>query len=125
MTTLPSMEQTPVPIDHVLARARSDRGFRAALLSDSRTALDAIGINLPHRMELRVLDGRPQTSYLVLSSPPREGEVSDADLSAASGGATPVAAYVTLGVLASAVVGAFGWGAVDGVRSKISKSQET
>ncbi len=73
----------------LLARAQSDREFRTALLQRPATTLIAHGAALPGDWDLRPVDAAPDTTYLVLPPAPAEGEVSDSELEAVSGGVTP------------------------------------
>ncbi len=71
----------------VLARAQQDETFRAWLMTEPRAALGDAGVPIPPAIQLRTIDAAPRTTYLVLPPAPAEGEVSDAELTKASGGA--------------------------------------
>jgi hypothetical protein len=70
----------------VVERARSDRQFRAALISDPAAAVrQAFGVEIPPDVQLRVLEETPTTLYIVL--PPEAEELSEEDLARVAGGA--------------------------------------
>lgn len=82
-----------------LARAQTDRDFRARLFAGPRAVLDEAGAGIAPALDVRLLDGGSDTAFLVLPPPPAEGEVSDSDLATASGGTTPVCVVTVVGTL--------------------------
>ncbi len=85
-------------------RACSDRDFRNALLRSPRDVLAESGPIVDADIDIRVVEDDGTTSHLVIPFPVAEGEISDGDLSAASGGTDPVFTAVTL--LGTVVLGA-------------------
>jgi hypothetical protein len=64
---------TPVPTHRaeierrIVARAQSDPAFRARLGEDPRGAVgELLGVELPQRIEVRVVQERPDLMYIVL-----------------------------------------------------------
>jgi len=64
---------TPVPTGRseierrIVARAQSDPGFRGRLIEDPRAAIgELLGIALPERIEVRVIQERPDLMCVVL-----------------------------------------------------------
>lgn len=87
MTTIQELSPDQIQtLENILSQAQTDRDFRSRLLARPKAVLAAAGVGLPAGLDLRALDAAPQTTYLVLPQPPIEGEVSDAELSSASGG---------------------------------------
>jgi hypothetical protein len=70
----------------IVAKCWADATFKAQLIADPKAALAAEGIAVPEGIELRVLENTPTTVNLVLPPPPAEGELSDEDLGAVTGG---------------------------------------
>ncbi|MBT9099086.1 NHLP leader peptide family RiPP precursor [Methylovulum psychrotolerans] len=70
----------------IVARCWADAEFKAKLMGDPIATLTAEGIAVPEGLELRVLENTATTVNLVLPSPPAEGELSDEDLGAVTGG---------------------------------------
>lgn len=71
--------------EELIAKAQADESFRQALLASPKTTIEnELGSALPEHVEIKVVEETADTLYLVL--PPDEGELSDADLEAVSGG---------------------------------------
>ena len=69
----------------LIARAWQDDGFKQRLLTDPKAAVaEAVGIDVPSGIEIRVVEETPNTLYLVI--PQNQTELSDEQLDAASGG---------------------------------------
>lgn len=69
----------------IVAKCWADAEFKARLMADPRATLSAEGVAVPEGMELRVVENTPQVTYVVLPTPPSEGELSDEDLSGVVG----------------------------------------
>jgi hypothetical protein len=71
--------------EKLIARAQADESFRQALLTSPKATIEEeLGASLPENVEIKVVEETADTLYLVL--PAEEGELSDADLEAVSGG---------------------------------------
>jgi hypothetical protein len=73
----------------LLERAREDTAFRRALIGDPKGTLEReLGVTVPARVGLTVLEETPTARYLVLPpAPMRENsELSDKELEAVAGG---------------------------------------
>lgn len=70
----------------IIARAMDDNSYREELLVNPKAAIQReFGKELPHGLEVRVVEESANVVYLVL--PPKSGiELSDKDLSAVAGG---------------------------------------
>lgn len=74
-----------------IARAWTDVDYKAKLLSDPRSALAEVGIELPADVSVTVKESTADQLNLVLPPPP-QGEITDEALQLASGGACGCAA---------------------------------
>jgi hypothetical protein len=75
----------------LIDRAAKDDAFRRALLDDPKGTLEReLGVRLPAGVGLTVLEETATNRYLVLPTAPgrASGELSDAELEAAAGGAS-------------------------------------
>lgn len=70
----------------IVAKCWADAEFKARLIADPKTILTAEGIEVPEGEELRVVENTPGVTYLVLPSPPSEGELDDDRLGVLAGG---------------------------------------
>ncbi|MDO9104399.1 MAG: NHLP leader peptide family RiPP precursor [Methylovulum sp.] len=70
----------------IVAKCWADAEFKAKLMAEPKATLAAEGIAVPDGVELRVLENTATTINLVLPPPPAEGELSDEDLGAVTGG---------------------------------------
>jgi hypothetical protein len=73
-------------LDLLIGKASSDPAFRSQLLSDTPAALATAGLKVPPGVTVKVVEDSYTLVHLVL--PPASGALSNADLSAAAGGAT-------------------------------------
>jgi hypothetical protein len=78
----------------LLEKAAKDAGYRKALLSDPRGAVEKVlGVSLPAGISVKVLEESADTLYLVLpQQADASGELSDAQLEAVAGGKPTVGA---------------------------------
>jgi len=74
--------------EEFLTRAWSDPAFSARLDQDPKAVLQEMGAEVPDDMTIKVVRDSDDVVYLHLPAPPGEGEVADADLAIAQGGAT-------------------------------------
>ena len=73
--------------EKIIARAWQDDSFKQELLNNPRAAFEKEGINLPIGIDLNVVEETATTLYFVLPLKPiTQGELSDAELEAVSGG---------------------------------------
>lgn len=72
----------------IIAKAMRDEEYRRRLLADPmRVAEEEIGEPLPEGAKIKVIEGEPETGYVVLPPiPPGQGDLSDASLDTVSGG---------------------------------------
>ena len=72
--------------DRLIEKASEDDAFRSQLLSDPRVSIeDELGVKIPEGLSVQVHENTAQQVHLVLPPSPK---LSEADLGAASGGAT-------------------------------------
>lgn len=74
--------------EEFLTRAWSDPDFSARLDQDPKAVLQEMGAEVPDDMTIKVVRDCDKVVYVHLPAPPGEGEVADADLAVAQGGAT-------------------------------------
>lgn len=60
----------------VIARAWRDEAFRSQLLSEPRSALMTMGMDIPDGVAIRVVENTADSAYLVLPAPPAEQQLS-------------------------------------------------
>jgi hypothetical protein len=72
-------------IEEVASRFRTDGEFKALLIEDSAKALDALGIQVPQDVVVRVEGDTPETEGLVVYGP-ESRELTDHDLAQVAGG---------------------------------------
>lgn len=78
------------PVERVIAAAATDAAMRRKLEEAPSETLRAAGVSLPPDLEISVVRETADRTFVVLPSPPDEGEVSDEDLISASGGVGPI-----------------------------------
>jgi hypothetical protein len=70
----------------LIAKALAEPAFRQALLSDAKAAIEKeFGVALPAGIDLKVMEETVRTNYLVLPAVV-DGELTDSDLEAVTGG---------------------------------------
>ena len=72
----------------VVTKAWQDDGFKKRFLANPSAVLKEHGLEVPPGVELRVVENTDRIQYLTLPAQPRDGELSDAELEGAAGGAT-------------------------------------
>lgn len=70
----------------VIAKAWTDKEFKSKLMSDPKSALAGMGIDIPVGMTIKVVEDAPNSTTLVLPAPPKEGEIAMEDLESIVGG---------------------------------------
>ncbi len=74
-------------IEKAIARAWTDADYKAKLLSDPRTALAEVGVEIPAGTTVQVVEDTADTQHLVLPVAPAEtGEIAMEDLEKVAGG---------------------------------------
>lgn len=92
----------------IRVKSLKDTEFRQQLLADPKSAIEAaMGINIPENLEIKVME--ESASHLILTVPPalpeNTNDLSEEQLQAVAGGATPAAAAtVVAGAITSNVV---------------------
>uniref|UniRef100_UPI002F91BF4F NHLP leader peptide family natural product, tumor homing peptide 1 (TH1) substrate chimera n=1 Tax=Methylovulum psychrotolerans TaxID=1704499 RepID=UPI002F91BF4F len=81
-------EEQTQQYSQIVAKCWADAEFKAKLIADPKATLAAESIAVPDGIELRVLENTATVVNLVLPPPPAEGELSDEDLGAVTGGLT-------------------------------------
>jgi hypothetical protein len=76
--------ETSNKMAQLIAQALSDEAFKAQLLENPVAILNAAGIEVPERLEIKVLENSDKVFHLVL--PNKTSELSDDDLEAVAGG---------------------------------------
>ena len=72
----------------IVTKAVKDPAFRAALLEDPSSAISKeLGITIPGGIKVKVVEDSATTVHLVLPAAAKSGELSDAELENAAGGA--------------------------------------
>ncbi|POZ50896.1 NHLP leader peptide family RiPP precursor [Methylovulum psychrotolerans] len=79
-------EEQTQQYSQIVAKCWADAEFKAKLIADPKATLAAESIAVPDGIELRVLENTATVVNLVLPPPPAEGELSDEDLGAVTGG---------------------------------------
>jgi hypothetical protein len=79
----------PITLQELQLLAATNEEFRAALLSDPKSALAEHGVAIPDGVEVEVIEATPDRLPIVIP-PSAEGELSDAALAGLSGGKTSV-----------------------------------
>ncbi len=70
-----------------IARAWTDAGYKAKLLSDPHAALAEVGVEVPAGTTVKVMENTADTQHLVLPvSPAAAGELSSEELEKVAGG---------------------------------------
>lgn len=99
---------------HIIAQAWKDEAYKQELLSNPKAVIEReFGVQLPAETNVQVLEENPINLYFVLPMRPNlsEVELSEEQLEAVAGGATPVA-VATIAVKAGAAL--FGAGVIAG-----------
>jgi len=58
--------------DQIIKKAQSDEDFRKALMDNPKEALGQLGVQVPEKVEIKVVEESPQVLYLVLPVNPDE-----------------------------------------------------
>lgn len=82
-------DEQRIAMAKALAKAWADDAYKERLLSDPRSALADVGLELPADFELQILEDTPDKKHLVLPVPPAEGEIGEDALAQVSGGFVP------------------------------------
>ena len=90
--------------EKVIAKAWQDNAFKEQLKANPVAVLRDQGIDIPHSVQIRVLEDSERVVHLTLPARPPERELSDEDLDAVAGGA------LNMG-LVSPLAQHFGWSA--------------
>jgi hypothetical protein len=75
-------------IGKIIARAWTDEGYKARLVSDPRSVFDEAGVDLPEGVDIRVVEDTPSVNHFVLPLAPVEGELSEEALEQVAAGDT-------------------------------------
>ena len=70
----------------LVAKAWSDEGFKARLLTNPKAAMAEVGMDAPEGVEIEVVESTQEKAYLFILPKPPVGELSDEDLDKVSGG---------------------------------------
>jgi len=73
-------EQFTKAYGKIVAKAWADEGFKQRLLSDPTTVLRENGFDLPHGMEIKVVESTSALIYLILPPRPDSPEMDAASL---------------------------------------------
>ena len=73
-------------IGKIIARAWSDEGYKARLVSDPRSVFEEAGLDLAEGLEVRVVEDTPGVRHFVLPPAPAEGELSEEALEQVAAG---------------------------------------
>jgi len=74
----------------LIEKAMKDPAFRAKLIADPKAAIEKeLGRKLPDGVTVRVVEDAPNAVHLVLPPAPAKGQLTDAELETAAGGALP------------------------------------
>jgi hypothetical protein len=96
------------PIEQVLKKAHGDSAFRKKLVADPRgTVYDAVGLEIPKGLEVKVFENTPDTLHLAIAAKPdASAELSEAELEQVAGGklSQTQAAVATCSAIGGAVV---------------------
>jgi len=91
-------------LQEMLARSATDMEFRARLLNDPRAAVaEFTGREVPEGVTFRFIENKGSATVVLPDPIDPRAELSDSDLEAVAGGATPV--VVATLVLAAEVIG--------------------
>jgi hypothetical protein len=88
MATDPRRQEQARKYGQAVARAWSDEAFKRRLLAEPGAVLREQGMDVPSGVEVRVVENTARVAHLVLPARPAEGELSEAQLERAAGGAT-------------------------------------
>lgn len=78
-------------IAKAIARAWSDAGYKAKLLSDPHAALTEAGVDVPSGTTVQVVEDSADTRHIVLPLAPKQaGEMSIGELEKVAGGSTSI-----------------------------------
>lgn len=73
----------------VVAKAWQDEAFKRRLLAEPRVVLEEQGIELPAKIEVRMVENTDRVVYLTLPARPSEGELSAEELEQVAAGNRP------------------------------------
>ncbi|MGH2984253.1 MAG: NHLP leader peptide family RiPP precursor [Solirubrobacterales bacterium] len=73
-------------IGKIIARAWTDEGYKARLVSDPRSVFEEAGLDLPDGLDIRVVEDTPGVHNFVLPCAPAEGELSEEALEQVAAG---------------------------------------
>ena len=82
---MPTREQAKQLFEAIMARARTDDGFRRQLLVDATSVMTAHGLPVPPGMKIQVVENTPRHWTFVLPPAVSEG-LSDQELENVAGG---------------------------------------
>ena len=75
----------------LFAACWKDEALKARLMSDPKAVLKEHGLNVPDDLDVKFVEDADETVHITLPAPPAEHEkLSDAELSNAAGGTTPL-----------------------------------
>ncbi len=73
----------------IQAACWKDEAFKTRFMQDPRAVLKEHGISIPDNIDVRVVENADDCVYITLPKPPaNHGDLSDAELEAAAGGAS-------------------------------------
>ena len=73
-------------IGKIIARAWSDGGYKARLVSDPASVFEEAGLDVPEGLDVRVVEDTPGVRHFVLPLAPGEGELSEEALEQVAAG---------------------------------------
>lgn len=82
-----SREDMQKDIGKLVAKAWSDDGFKARLVSDTKAVLKECGIEMPEGIEVKVVENTDKVKHFIIPPRPDDDELSDEALQNVAGGA--------------------------------------
>jgi hypothetical protein len=74
-------------LDKVITRAWTDSNFKHRLLTDPHAALEEVGVEVPNRVTIKVIENTADTRHLVLPAVPDDADsLSNEELEKVVGG---------------------------------------
>jgi len=73
-------------LQHIIAKAWMDEGFKKRLFADPAAVLKEQGVEMPPGIQVKILENTENVFYLVLPTKAPCGELSGQELSAVAGG---------------------------------------